>query len=267
MHASLAHVALAAATWISLAPGLELAELETIAGDSTPAIMRILRVDPARWTLHLGAAAREPGGRSLTARAWCEREGYVAAINAGMFATDYRTHVGWLVDGDYTNNAHVADYQSVAAWGARDPVDPPFRIFDLDGTIEHAEIAARYETVVQNLRLIRRPGENRWSRQDRRWSEAALAEDAEGRALFVFCRQPLAMADFNAALLALDIGVVAAQHLEGGPEAQLFIGVGGDEHVGSFETGFNEDDDNANAWPIPNVIGIRPRAGDEAVER
>jgi hypothetical protein len=27
--------------------------------------------------------------------------------------------------------------------------------------------------------------------------------------------------------------------------------------VGSWETGFNENDDNANAWPLPNVIGVR----------
>ena len=26
--------------------------------------------------------------------------------------------------------------------------------------------------------------------------------------------------------------------------------------VGSYETGFNEDDDNESAWLIPNVIGI-----------
>jgi hypothetical protein len=54
---------------------------------------------------------------------------------------------------------------------------------------------------------------------------------------------------------------VAAQHLEGGPEAQLYINMGGTELevVGSYETDFNESDDNDRAWPIPNIIGLRPR--------
>ena len=28
---------------------------------------------------------------------------------------------------------------------------------------------------------------------------------------------------------------------------------------GSYETGFNENDDNQRQWPIPNVIGVSPR--------
>jgi hypothetical protein len=28
---------------------------------------------------------------------------------------------------------------------------------------------------------------------------------------------------------------------------------------GSYETGFREDDSNAVAWPIPNVLGIKRR--------
>jgi hypothetical protein len=29
---------------------------------------------------------------------------------------------------------------------------------------------------------------------------------------------------------------------------------------GSYETSFKENDQNAMAWPVPNVIGVRPRA-------
>jgi len=31
------------------------------------------------------------------------------------------------------------------------------------------------------------------------------------------------------------------------------------ELFGSYETSFREDDSNAAAWPIPNVIGVRTR--------
>ena len=43
------------------------------------------------------------------------------------------------------------------------------------------------------------------------------------------------------------------------PEASLFVKEPNLELVGSFETGFMESDDNKVAWPLPNVIGIRPR--------
>jgi hypothetical protein len=101
---------------------------------------------------------------------------------------------------------------------------PAFRIFDLDCTPMDT-VQTRYRGVVQNLRLIERPGENRWSRQEKRWSEMALAEDEAGRILLVFSRSPYRMHVFNRVLLGLPIGVVA-QHLESGPEASLAVTLG-----------------------------------------
>ncbi|HEV2965243.1 MAG TPA: hypothetical protein VG649_25685, partial [Candidatus Angelobacter sp.] len=73
---------------------------------------------------------------------------------------------------------------------------------------------------------------------------------------------PFSMHDLNRELLSSGIGLVAAQHLEGGPEAQLYLHVGKveQEMFGSYETKFNPNDANPAAWPIPNVIGVRPRA-------
>jgi hypothetical protein len=69
------------------------------------------------------------------------------------------------------------------------------------------------------------------------------------------------MSTFNRRLLAAGLGVVRAQHLEGGPEASLSIrGAGAPiDLAGSYETGFNEADDNQHQWPLPNVIGVRAR--------
>ena len=69
------------------------------------------------------------------------------------------------------------------------------------------------------------------------------------------------MHDLNQELLAAGIGLVAAQHMEGGPEAQLYVHVGETEleMFGSYETSFRENDQNDAAWPVPNVIGVRPR--------
>lgn len=91
--------------------------------------------------------------------------------------------------------------------------------------------------------------------------EAARGEDKSGRILFIFSRSPFMTHDFNEELLGVDIGLMSAQHLEGGPEAQLYISIGKVELelFGSYETAFREDDDNAEAWPIPNALGTRPR--------
>jgi hypothetical protein len=82
--------------------------------------------------------------------------------------------------------------------------------------------------------------------------------------LFIFSRSPFSMHDFNRELLAANIGLVAAQHLEGGPEAQLYLHVGKVEMelLGSYETSLREDNSNATPWPVPNVLGVRPRSSE-----
>ena len=69
------------------------------------------------------------------------------------------------------------------------------------------------------------------------------------------------MYEFNEILLSLPIDLQCAQHLEGGPEASLYLSHNGItiEKVGSYETDFNENDDNYAYWPIPNVLGIIKR--------
>ena len=138
-----------------------------------------------------------------------------------------------------------------------------FRIFDLDSPGVSMETILRdYASAVQNLRLIKRPGRSRWLQQKQTWSEAALGEDEEGRILFMFCRSPYTMHDLNTELLGLDIGLVSAQHLEGGPQAQLYIDTGevAIELSGSHGASYRVNSEVARAWPIPNVLGVRPRA-------
>ncbi len=259
-----ASVGVAQSEWETLAPGMErttfVAANPNPVGDSR---ITVIRIDPELWELDIVGLTMSGEESRRTAREWCEDYELVACINAGMFATDYRTHVGYLRVGDHVNNGHVNAYQSVAAFDPREGSGlPPFRIFDLDAPgVTMEAILEDYATVIQNLRLIKRPGLNRWSRQLKRWSEAALGEDEAGRVLFIFSRSPFSMFDLNRELLAAGIGLVAAQHLEGGPEAQLFLRVGDVqlEMFGSYETVFREDDVNESAWPVPIVLGVRPR--------
>ena len=244
--------------WQELAKGLELGKFkvtkESPVGDST---ITILRIDPSLWDLKLLSMKATDEQQSLTAKQWSEKYELVTVINAGMFGTDYISHVGYMKSGDQLNSSVVNKYQSIAAFTPLRSNIPPFRIFDLD-EMSVDSVIQDYQNVIQNLRLIKRPRENRWSQQSKKWSEVALGEDNQGRPLFIYSRSPYSMHDFNEILLSLPIGLTCAQHLEGGPEAQLYLNIDSTEIelIGSYETHFYESNNNQHAWPIPNVIGV-----------
>lgn len=258
----------APADWKQIDPGMDVlyvtAKNTSVEGDSR---ITVVRIDPDKWEL-VFMGISQPGEESiLTAREWCRTNKLTAAINAGMFAENYKTHVGYLRFRDHVNSAGINNYQSVLAF---DPIKgkeiPPFRIFDLDAPgITIKTILDEYSSAIQNLRLIKKPGINVWKQQDRKWSEAAIGEDNKGRILFIFSRSPFSMHDLNKELLEAGIGIVAAQHLEGGPEAQLYVKSGSFEIdlSGSYETSYNEDNKNINSWPIPNILGVRPKSPEE----
>ncbi|MFO7653455.1 MAG: phosphodiester glycosidase family protein [Candidatus Krumholzibacteriia bacterium] len=238
--------------WRELEPGLELARFassDTVHHDRGDLI--VLRVDPHRWELRLDGVCADARRSPRSARGWCAELDLMAAVNAGMYQADRRSHVGFLRRDGRTVAGGVNDYLSAAAFQPLRPGLPPFRIFDLDET-PLDQVVADYGTVVQNLRLVKRPRDSRWTRRDRRWREAALGEDSAGRALLIECRTPLTMADLVDRLLALPLDLVAAQHLEGGSEAQLHLA-----HPAV------DPDLRAEgrwlSWPVPNVLGVARR--------
>ncbi len=249
--------------WQTLAPGMDLGTFSpskpSRSGDSR---IIVLRIDPNLWSLEFIGLSLNGGSSGKTAKQWSKAHHLSAAINAGMYGTDYMTHVGYLRFREHLHNNNVNAYQSVAAFDPLRDGLPRFRIFDLDNPGVSMETILRdYASAVQNLRLIKRPRQNRWRQQKKKWSEAALGEDDSGRILFIFCRSPYTMYDLNNELLGLDLGLISAQHLEGGPEAQLYLNVGNVEFEisGSHGASFNEDNGISVAWPIPNVLGVRPR--------
>jgi hypothetical protein len=237
--------------WVALDDGLELGRFDSglrVANDTGDLI--VLRVDTELWGLRAFVPEESDGYKGRTTKRWCELGNLKAAINAGMFQSDKVTHVGYLkIDGKVINSFRN-DYLSAMAFGPIDPQEPYFRIFDLD-EISLGEISARYKNVAQNLRLIKRAGENRWQPANDRWQEAALGEDYNGRALLIFCDRRWSMHDFNEIILALPLGLVAAQHLEGRKQASLWI-----HHSGVDMTDFP----GSNSLPVlPNVLGVTRR--------
>jgi len=220
----------------------------------------IIRIDPEIYSLRL-LSASELNHSNLTVKQWCERYDLIGAINAGMFQTDYRSNVGYMKNFEHLNNPWVnPSYHSVAAFNPVNKNNSKFRIYDTDET-NIQDVISRYHTVIQNLRLIKSPARNRWSQQNKKWSEAALGQDRDGNVLFIFSRSPYSMHDLNNILIQLPINIVNAQHLEGGPEASLYFKFNEleIEVMGSYETGFNENDFNDTFWNLPNVIGIEKK--------
>jgi hypothetical protein len=246
-------------TWVEVSRGVSYRVFHPF-GDSEvgPRVLHVVRIDPRRALPKLWMISRD-GGETRTAAKWCETGGLAAAINAGMYLTDFSTHVGYLRDGAHVNAGKwVKKYQSALVWGARDPKGRPrLDILDVEAPEDRARVGV-YPTVLQNLRLIKGEGKVIWKPQPKRWSEAAVAVDSKGRLLFLFSRSPYSMHDFSKQLLALPLSIIRAQHVEGGPEASLSIhGNGIDvDLAGSFETGFNANDDNRAQWPLPNIIGV-----------
>jgi hypothetical protein len=218
--------------------------------------LHVVRIDVSVASFDLGLASE--AGALRTAAQWADQRGFSVVINAGMFEKDYRSNVGRLVHGDHVNQARwKKSYQSVLALDPSVPGVPKATMLDRDAP-GFDEAVKPYKTVVQNLRLIKAPGENVWKPNERRWSEAFVAQDDKGRLLFCFTRTPFEMAELMTKVLASGLGVVRAMHVEGGPEASL--SVRGKtltlDHAGSFESGFFPRDDNDRQWELPNVIGV-----------
>lgn len=250
-------------SWTMLEPGLDFGEFELPhAGPGYLAVtLSVLRADPATWSLELVYGTQSEHPKLRTTRGWCKHRKLVAAINGITTAVRWPPIEGFTVARGRVLTRTIKDYQSVAAF---DPIAgrdlAPFRLFDLDAPgVTLDAIRRDYDSVMQNPRLIKRPGENRRHRQDKRLSRTALAEDARGRVLLVFCRTPLTAHDFNEALLEAGIGVVAAQYLESGRSAQMFV------LAGEMERELVPQDEAATwrrvvpAVSIPVALGVRRR--------
>ena len=248
-----------ASPWKTLEQGLELATFQagqkSKFGDST---VTVLRIDPDRYELKLINSARH-GKKSRTAGRWCEEMGLLAAINASMYRQDHLTSTGLMKDSKYWNNRKLnpKDYNSMLAFNPVRPGIPKVRMLDLKCDDYKKEMKG-YNTLIQNIRLLTCKGGNAWSKKPRYWSTTAVGLDHKGRILFIHCRSPYRVHDLINILKKLPLGLERGMYVEGGPEASLSIRAGEykADLCGSFETGFNENDDNKVQWPIPNIIGV-----------
>jgi len=247
--------------WTELESGIEYATAEAPGPLALPIDdhLHLVRVDPKLRSVEAVMAGAADGG-PRTAAQWCRERHLAVAINMGMFQTDRRTNTGYARRPGYLNNGHWAGkYKSALGFGALKSGAPALVMADLDDPSAKARLVD-YGTVVQNLRLIK-AGRSVWEQQERRWSEAAVGVDRQGRLLFIFSRYPSTIKELTDILLALPLAIDAAMHMDGGPPASLSIHAGGVnlDLNGSFETGALESDGVPAQSPIPNVLGVRSR--------
>ncbi len=250
--------------WQTLEQGLEMGEFSHRQGDTAgPATIFILRIDPKLWDLKIMTNREFNHKGGLSAKSWAQQHNLTAAINAGMFFTDHSTHAGYMKVNELIASRGINRYQSLAAFSPYHSGIAPFRIIDRDSEgVSLTKLREQYRYLVQNLRLIKRPGVNRWQPKGRRWNEAALGEDDKGRILFIYSSSFISVYQFNETLLRLPINLVAAQHLEGGSEAQMYINHKDykREFSSIFKPNFIGEQMSIESWPIPNVIAVVPAA-------
>ncbi len=176
-----------------------------------------------------------------------------------MFQTDYKKGCGVLRNYDHINNSVKAkDYNMYFACNPINDSLPEAQMIDVDE--ENAEeLLSQYKSILQSIRMLNAKGRNVWSKQPNMWSEAAIGDDKDGNILFIHCLSPYTMHDFINEMMKLPIGLEKMMHLEGGWEASLFLDHNNTviKKMGSYETDWNENDDNNRFYHVPNVIGVK----------
>ncbi|HTN52499.1 MAG TPA: phosphodiester glycosidase family protein [Anaeromyxobacter sp.] len=249
-----------AAPWQRLEAGLELAWLDGPPGAPGDGKILVVRIDPAHFELRLLNASAPGEGGLHTARAWAERTGAAAAINAGLYQADYLTSVSQMRSRDHVNQRRVSREKAFLAFDPLEPGIPAVRIVDRECE-DVDRVTSRYGALVQSIRMVSCQRQNVWAESPRRASAAAIGLDGKGRILFVHARSAWPVHALVDALLALPLDLRRAMYVEGGPEAQLYVRAGKEEleRVGAFESAPGAAP--GEAWPVPNVIAAIRRTG------
>lgn len=243
-----------------LGPGLTVQRWAIAATPATGGLpcVDVVRADPATYALRvLSQATDDPTPRS--ALAWRDTFHLSAVINAGMFHASGKP-VGMIVADGTVRSDENTKMSGYLAWDPVNAGDPPVTLAGRDcAGFDLAALRARYHSIVQSYRMLGCDGQALPWKDPKQYSAAAIGLDRAGRIVLLHARAAVTMAELSTALAGHDLA--GALFLEGGPEASLVArGPEGElARVGSYETGFVENDGNASYWTLPNVIALLPR--------
>lgn len=246
--------------WYSPDAGMELARLigtkqenGTISRRFT---IRVIRFDTALYDFKL-FSSRWDGMPVPTLREWTEREQLSAAINASMFQKDGITSTGYMRRGEQTNNGRIVNsYGSFFVCSPRQSGIPLASVLDRNAD-DWERLLPLYDVVIQNFRLMGPEGEQLWPENGPTHAIAAIAEDREGRILFLHCSDPISVHDFVEALKAHSgLHLDSAMYVEGGSEASLLINKPeGQELLNGMSPASIMLSSRGIDIPLPNILG------------
>ncbi|WP_300907274.1 phosphodiester glycosidase family protein [uncultured Desulfovibrio sp.] len=244
------------ATWATLEPGLELGEFRF---SDSEASLTALRIDPARFDFLLCASSQD-GRPPRSLNDWGEQYDLTVAINASMYLPDGSTSTGYMRQGGHINNKRLVQRFGAFFVAGPDSADlPPAAILDRDNP-QWRRIIDRYALVVQNYRMINAQRRILWAPGGPLCSISAVAQDGDGRILFLHCRASVEAYAFAQQLLHLPLDVRTVMYVEGGAQAGLLVRsislrreLAGSHAPSFLMTG------NLTAL-LPNILGARRKA-------
>ena len=237
--------------WRQLEPGLDFGQFRL---NDNEALLTALRIDPAYFNFILCARSQD-GGPLRSLNQWAEQYDLSAAINASMYLPDGSTSTGYMKQDDHFNNRRVVQrFGAFFVAGPTQPSLPGAAIVDRDDPQWEQRIA-QYRLVIQNYRMTSADRRILWSPGGPHYSISAVAQDGDGRILFLHCRQPVEAYAFAQQLLHLPLNVRTVMYVEGGGQAGLLVRSAHWQHelVGIGPAGFLVTGDLRAL--LPNVLG------------
>ena len=237
--------------WRQLEPGLDFGQFRL---NDNEALLTALRINPAYFNFVLCARSLD-GGPLRSLNQWAEQYDLSAAINASMYLPDGSTSTGYMKQDEHFNNKRVV--QRFGAFFVAGPTQsslPGAAIVDRDDPQWEQRIT-QYRIVIQNYRMTSADRRILWSPGGPHYSISAVAQDGDGRILFLHCRQPVEAYAFAQQLLHLPLNVRTVMYVEGGGQAGLLVRSAHWQHelAGVSPAGFLVTGDLRAL--LPNVLG------------
>jgi hypothetical protein len=220
----------------------------------------IVRTNPRFYSFKL-LCASEHGKTRMTMKQWCRKHDLISGINAGMYQEDGIRNVGYMKNFSHINNPRLNNtYKAVLGFNPIESTLPEIQIIDLKCQ-DFEKLRDKYQTMIQNIRMISCQQENVWRKQNKVWGLAVFGMDKSGNALFILTESNCSGYEFANILLSLPISIYNAMYLEGGQEANLYFSANDIEleRMGC-PMNLNENSNIPVARSIPNILGIARRS-------